>query len=289
MGMARVAVFSLVVWSLLSSHAFGGAYNRCKVGFGLMSGRTPEQFFAEKHWTLVDTRSLFGKGNKPDPELVEALSKGYDGIFERAKAEAIKAGVKPSAVAPGRFGINGLKSAPSNDDSHRVSGLSPEVLAKIDAWANEVLRVARAATGEDLEIRSVALGKGFVAGGVDPLVHVDNAGTYIHGLTTLQGPSTLLFPNDRKAAQHYITEENPETGQLTLRQIMDREGKNPVRSTDAIQAANGQTAIITGSDYVKGPEGKEKIPGRESTVHSSPFRPGMDRITLFIDLQPKKK
>lgn len=230
--------------------------------------------FRAHQWTIADTsRMLSGADGKPDPSLIEALTRGYDQIWAKAGAKRIEAG---------RFPIEGLASWPYGKENHRVGGLPPEVLAKVDAWANEVLRQGREATGEDLVIGSVTLGKGFSVGGYEgPLIHTDATQTYLHGLTTLQGPSTLLFPTEQDLVGHLIIGHDPATGRLKVRSIEDREGANAFYIDAGVAAPLGQTVIISGVGYVKAGT------NRQATRHASPPDAGMDRLTLFIDLQPR--
>jgi hypothetical protein len=285
-----MGVWLRVLLLVLGASPAFGAFDRCERAVAMMADQDPILFFRQKHWTIADTRKIFGNGEGIPRDVVDALVKGYDGIYERAAEDARRAGTKAAKLDTGRFAVDGLKSVPSKpDEPYRVRDLPPDVVQKIDAWAQEILRMAQQATDEELEIRSISLGRGWSAGGETPRVHVDNQGTYIHAVTTLKGPSTLLFPSDARTTDHYIVSEDPKTGQLTLRPPRNADSETPIPSDDATAARNGETAIITGTDYLSGPTRGPRIPGRVGTVHSSPLKSDLDRITLFIDIQPKKK
>ena len=249
--------------------------SQCAGALSELSDQGPISFFKKNHWAVVDTKPTLGiESGKPNGELVNALTKGYDELFERAKAPLVR----------GRFPIAELECCPLRDNTmYKIEGLPEAQKAAISEWANEVLSIAKAATGENLQIKTVTLGRGFAAGGSDtPLIHRDGSGTYIHALTTLQGPATLVFPAGDALAEFNIIDFKPGMKELTLKKLRDRDenSENLVVSDAAVSAPLGETAIITGMGYSR------SKPDRVSTMHSSPPGSQLDRLTLFVDIQP---
>ena len=229
--------------------------------------------FNQKHWAIVDTSKVLKQNGKPDRKLIEALRLGYDDIYQGNA-------IKPEA---GRFLIANLPCSPNIDASpSRIRKLPPEQLAQVNAWALEMLRIAKEATGEDLVVANVSVGRGFSAGDQrGPVIHADDRSTYIHALTSLEGPQTLLFPDGQNIAQHIITDIDG-AGVMTLKKI-GTDDKAFQSAATPVQPENGKTVMLTGWGFAYGRDGV--LP----TYHASPRNSGMDRLTLFVNIQPRAK
>lgn len=174
---------------------------------------------------------------KPDPALAAQLAQGFSSI----------PGVKPGY----RFAVGGLKYNRLLGGETRIN-LPAEALHKLEDWAETVLAtMQKAFPNEPLFIEGLAVGKGFTAS----TPHVDNRGTYLHATRTLEGPSTIFYP---EARGH--TELGP-----------------------AVQPDLGHTGILTGADRRDITE-HLGMPPAPLTYHAGPANPDDSRITIFLSI-----
>ena len=77
-------------------------------------------------------------------------------------------------------------------------------------------------------IGNISVGRGHRAGNDDgTLIHADNQGTYLHGLVTLRGPTTVAFPENSELGNHRLISIDSTTGEMVVRKI-DRKSEEPL-------------------------------------------------------------
>lgn len=189
-------------------------------------------------------------------------------------------GDKPAR--PGRFFVGGLQRwRPKAGEPWVADGLRAETRQVLDAWAQEVLRVASEATGEKLVVSGISVGQAVLVGdGAGSAVHRDGSFTYLHATASLEGSGTLAFPgvgnelNDTAAHRF-----DRLTGTASLQRF---DGPTAVGDPFTVQNARaaglGETLLFGGIGYVRGGE------GRRALVHASPPDAGPNRLTLFLSL-----
>jgi len=181
----------------------------------------------------------------------------------------------------------------------------PAIAAQINDLADEALSRARAAApGEDLRISSVTISQNWNAGanGFQSRVHADGAGTYMHGLVTLDGQSTIFFKPEVTELVKDVSQAADalfpsirsvdEQGNMVVDFIRrDREiGESiPVASVrltpeQYFQPPTGQLSVLTGAD-------RTREVGMSSTLHSSPLpdENNPSRLTLFFGIEKNNK
>jgi hypothetical protein len=155
----------------------------------------------------------------------------------------------------------------------------------IDQWANETLELAKNATGEDLVIDNISVGRGHRLGNDDgTLIHADTGGTYLHALVTLRGPTTVAFPNNPELGNHRLIWVDSKTGKMRVRKMAPNSKEPPPTFTIETggQTLLGETLVFGGADYAVAKTGRVAI------QHASPPTSDLNRMTLFISFKPRK-
>lgn len=274
----RVVVF--VVAMVL---AWGGvASGHCSREYANLVGPTtlplpedPVVAMRDSHWTVI------GSANSRVPEKA-LLDKNVKADLRRAFNQVFEDAGVP--VKDARLLLGGLESWKPNESVNVARDLKPETVAVVDAWARETLRIAREGTGEDLEIANIALGRGHKVGNDEgTLIHSDGNGTYLHALVTLEGPTTLVFPNKPELGGQRLTHVDDATGLATIQNMKGREfDGDPYVVSGVGRALPGETLLFGGWDY------KKAKPGREAVQHASPVDSDLNRLTLFISIRPRR-
>jgi hypothetical protein len=228
----------------------------------------PVDSLKKYHWTALPPMQ-----NMLDTSVQVDLVAAFNRYFSEY-------GKDPQAA---RLAIQGLNNV-AQQPSEAAKGLTPQTTEAIDRWAQECLRVAKEATGEDLEITSVSVGRGFKVGnGEGSLIHADTWGTYLHALITLEGPTTFVFPESPELAQHRLLSIN-ENGTMTVRKVTSRD-EDPAASFTIEKGGcvkPGETILFGGGDYINAKS------DRQAVQHASPPSTDLNRLTLFISIGPKK-
>ncbi len=220
------------------------------------------------HWTLLPERKELLKS-----EVQEDLIQSFNRIFTDYDKEPYAA----------RVLVGGLTTYQPTDTVNVAKGLKPETIKAIDAWASDSLDTVRKATGENLEIANISIGRGHRVGSDDgTLIHADNRGTYLHGLVTLSGPTTVVFPHSPELANHRLLSVDPKTGVMKVQKNVPRgELKElPFEVSNGGDTHLGETLIFGGFDYSSAKEGRTAI------QHASPPTSDLNRLTLFISFRP---
>lgn len=230
--------------------------------------KDPVESLKEKHWTAFKSPA-----GLMEPSVLTDLETSFDRIFTDH-------GKDPYAA---RVLLGGLKSyKPSS--SVNIANVNESSAKLIDEWAKQTLGVAREATGEDLIIANISLGRGHRVGNDEgTLIHADNQGTYLHALVTLKGPTTVAFPENPELGDHRLISVDPQTGQMKVRKI-DRHAEEPPQPfmiESGGQTKLGETIMFGGGDYLV-------KPGRVAIQHASPPSSDLNRLTLFISFKPKE-
>lgn len=230
-----------------------------------------------EHWTaLGEENSRIPVAKLMSPAVTKDLRDAFNKIFSDR-------GFK---VSDGRAPLGGLQSwTPRN--AINVAGLkNPETIKAVDAWVAEVLRVAREATGEDLVVENVTMGRGHIVGSAErgTLIHSDRGGTYLHALVTLEGPTTLLFPKSPALDGQRLLSVDDATGVATIHRAQEGNADGETFTTNNVfRALPGETLLFGGADYASAKK------GRTAEQHASPVDTDLNRLTLFVSFKPREK
>lgn len=106
----------------------------------------------------------------------------------------------------------------------------------------------------------------------------------MHGLVTLEGPTTIAFPNSPELQGHRLIAVNSKTGEMTVQKIVPSGSEElpPYQVKTGGQSLVGETLIFGGADY------KYANNDREAIQHASPPTSDLNRLTLFISFRPRK-
>lgn len=272
-----IQIFTLLIFFVYSFHSVGvGSGESCYRNLRAISKKgllpmptDPVASLREKHWTVSKApEGLQSEG------VVKNLEQAFNRIFT-------KYGNQPSAA---RVLIGGLKGYKPRD-TENIATVNEATARVINQWANETLELAKKATGEDLVIVNVSMGRGHRVGNDEgTLIHADTGGTYLHALVTLKGPTTVAFPSNSELGNHRLISVDSKTGEMKVRKIDRKSEVQPAVFTIETggQTLPGETLVFGGADYAVAK------PGRVAIQHASPPTSNLNRLTLFISLEPRK-